>query len=67
MSECESKFTFQWDDDEDDGSFVLDDHTELNFYSANSLKQHSSNIDVTPLVHIILILSWSVIAFTMLT
>ena len=35
--------------------FVQDQHAELNFYSANSLKQQSVGIHVTPLWHIILI------------
>jgi hypothetical protein len=35
--------------------FVLDQHVELDFYSANSLKQQSVGIHVTPLWHIILI------------
>ena len=32
---------FWWDDDDDDICFVLDQHAELNFYSASSLKQQS--------------------------
>ena len=44
---------FQWDDDE--VCFVLDQHTELDFYSASSLKQQSSDRHVAPLGHIILI------------
>jgi hypothetical protein len=31
---------FEWDDDE--GRFVLDQHAELDFYSASSLKQQSA-------------------------
>ena len=42
------KVNFQWDDDE--VRFVLDQHAELELYSASSLKQH-----VAPLGHIILI------------
>ena len=37
--------------------FVQDQHAELDFYSANSLKQQSVGIHVTPLGHIILIQS----------
>jgi hypothetical protein len=32
---------FQWDDDDDEVRFVLDQHTELDIYSASSLKQQS--------------------------
>jgi hypothetical protein len=35
--------------------FVLEQHAELDFYSANSLKQQSAVGHVTPLRHIILI------------
>jgi hypothetical protein len=44
---------FQWDDDE--VRFVLDQHAGLDFYSASSLKQQSADRHVTPLGHIILI------------
>ena len=44
--------TFWWDDN--DFRFVLDQHTELDFYSATSLKQQSVYRHVTPLGHIIL-------------
>ena len=44
---------FQWDDDE--VRFVLDQHAELDFYSASSLKQQSAGRHVIPLGHIILI------------
>jgi hypothetical protein len=44
---------FQWDDDE--VPFVLDQHAELDFYSASSLKQQSAGRHVAPLGHIILI------------
>ena len=37
--------------------FVLDQHAELDFYSANSLKQKSAGRHVAPLRHIILIQS----------
>jgi hypothetical protein len=42
-----------WDDDE--VRFVLDQHAELDFYSASSLKQKSVGRHVSPLRHIILI------------
>jgi hypothetical protein len=44
---------FQWDDDE--VRFVPDQHAELDFYSASSLKQQSAGRYVAPLGHIILI------------
>ena len=44
---------FQWD--EDDVCFVLDQHPKLDIYSASSLKQQSADRHVTPLGHIILI------------
>jgi hypothetical protein len=42
---------FQWDDDE--VRFVLDQHAELDFYSASSQKQQSTGRHVAPLGHII--------------
>jgi hypothetical protein len=45
---------FQWNDDE--FRFVLDQHAELDIHSASSLKQHSAGRHVVPLGHIILIL-----------
>jgi hypothetical protein len=53
---------FQWDDDE--VLFVLDQHVELHFYSASSLKQHSAGTHVAPLGHIILIPSQAVFALS---
>jgi hypothetical protein len=44
---------FQWDNDE--VRFVLDQHAELDFYSSSSLKQQSAGKHVAPLGHIILI------------
>jgi hypothetical protein len=44
--------------------FVLDQHAELDFYCASSLKQQSVGWHVTPLGHIILILSQPVFALT---
>ena len=35
--------------------FALDQHSELNFYSASSLKQQSAGRNVTPFGHINLI------------
>jgi len=40
---------------DNDIRFVLDQHAELDFYSASSLKQQSVGKHVAPLVHIILI------------
>ena len=37
-----------------DARFVLDQHAELDFYSASSLKQRSAGRHVAPLGHIIL-------------
>jgi hypothetical protein len=47
------KVTFWWDDD--DVRFVLEQHADLDFYSASSLKQESADSHVVPLGHIILI------------
>ena len=44
---------FQWDDD--DVRFVLDQYVEFDFYSASSLKQQSVGRHVAPLGQIILI------------
>jgi hypothetical protein len=41
---------FQWDYDE--VRFVLDQHAELDFYSARSQKQPSPGKNVAPLAHI---------------
>ena len=40
---------------DDDVHFVIDQHTELDFNSASSLKKQSAGRHVTPLGHIILI------------
>ena len=53
---------FQWDDDK--VRFVLDQHAELDFYSASSLKQQSVGRHVAPLEHIILIQSQPVFALS---
>jgi hypothetical protein len=50
---------FQWDDDE--VRFVLDQHTELDFFSASTLKQQSADRHVAPLI---LILSQPVFALS---
>jgi hypothetical protein len=57
-----SYINFQWDDDE--VRFVLDQHAELDFYSASSLKQQSAGRHVAPLGHIILIPSQPVFALS---
>ena len=51
----------QWNDDV---RFVLDQHAELDFHSASSLKQQSRDRHVTPLGHIILIQSQPVFVLT---
>ena len=53
---------FQWDDD--GVHFVLDQHAELDIYSASSLKQQFANRHVAPLGHFIPIPSQSVFAFS---
>ena len=52
----------KWNDDE--VRFVLDQHADLDFYSASSLKQQSADRHVAPLGHIILILSQPVFTLT---
>jgi hypothetical protein len=57
------QFNFQWDDDE--VRFVLDQHAKLDFYSAvSSLKEQSAGRHVAPLEHIILIPSQPVFALS---
>jgi hypothetical protein len=51
---------FQWDDDE--VRFVLDQQAELDLYSASSLNQQFAGKHVAPLGHIILIPSLPVVA-----
>ena len=53
---------FQWDDDEI--HFVLDQHSQLDFYGASSLKQQFVDRHVAPLGYIILILSQPVFAIS---
>jgi hypothetical protein len=55
-------FICQWDDDE--VRFVQDQHIELDFYIASSLKQLSAGRHVALLEHIILILSQPVFALS---
>jgi len=50
----QEQVTFGWHDN-DDVHFVLDQHTELDFYSASSLKQQSMSRHVAPLGHIVVI------------
>ena len=54
----------QWDDDV---CFVLDQHVELDIYSASSLEQQSAGRHVAPLGHIILISSQPVFCSCFLT
>jgi hypothetical protein len=51
----QEQVTFWWDDESDDDEVhcVLDQHAELDFYSASSLKQQSASRHVAPLGHII--------------
>jgi hypothetical protein len=51
-----------WDDDE--VRFALDQHIELDFYSASSLKQHSAGRHIAPLGYIILIPNQPVFALS---
>jgi hypothetical protein len=55
---------FQWDDDE--VRFVLDQHAYVDFHSASSLKQQSTDIHVAPLGHIILIQSQPLCLFSLM-
>ena len=52
----------QWNDDEI--RFVLDQHASFDFYSANSLKQRSTDRHIAPLGHIIVIPSQPVFALS---
>jgi len=54
---------FQWDDD-DEVRLVLDQHSELDFYSASSLKQQFAGRHATPHGHIILIASRAIFALS---
>jgi hypothetical protein len=50
--------------DDDEVRFVLDQHAELDFYSASSLKRQSAGRHVAPLGHIIPIASQPVFALS---
>jgi len=54
---------FQWDDNED--RFVLDQQAWLDFISACSLKQQFADRCVAPIGHIILIQSQPIFAFSL--
>jgi hypothetical protein len=56
------RVNFQCDDIE--VRFALDQHAELDFYSTSSLKQQSADRHVAPLGHIILIPSQPVFALS---
>ena len=58
----QKQVNFQWDNDEI--RFALDQHAELDIYSASALKQQSAGKHVVPLGHIILILSQPVFALS---
>ena len=49
---CREQVNFQRNDDEI--CFVLDQHAELDLYSASSLKQQSVDRNVAPLGHILI-------------
>jgi hypothetical protein len=53
-----------WREQDNEIGFVLDQHDELDFNRASSLKQLSMGRHVAPLAHIILILSQPVFALT---
>ena len=53
---------YEWDDDE--VCIVLDQHAEVDLYSASSLKQQSAGRHVAPFGHIILIPSQPVFALS---
>ena len=59
----EEQVNFQRDDDE--VHFILDQHAELDFYSARLLKQQSEGSHVAPMGHIILIPSQPVFALSL--
>ena len=50
--------------DDDEVCFVPDQHANLNFYSASSLKQQTADSYVAPLRHIILIPSQLILALS---
>jgi hypothetical protein len=55
---------WQTDSTNDEVHFVLDQHAELDFYSASSLKQQSASRHVAPLGHNILISSQPICAIS---
>jgi hypothetical protein len=57
----ENRLIFHYDEEI---RFVLDNHAELDVYSASSLKQQSEDMHVAPLGHIIMIPSQPVFAFS---
>jgi hypothetical protein len=59
---CWEQVNIKWDDDK--VRFVLDQHAELDFYSARSLKQQSTDRHGAPLGHIILIPSQPLFALS---
>jgi hypothetical protein len=58
----QEQVNFQWDDDE--VRFVLDQHAELDFYCASSVKKQFADRHVAPFGHIILIPSQPVLSLT---
>ena len=58
----QEQVNFQLENDE--VRFVQDEHVELDFYSASSLKQQSAYRHIAPLGHIILITSQPVFALS---
>ena len=58
------QINFQWDDD-DEVCFVLDQHASLDFYSASSLKQQSTDKHVVQLGQNILLLSQPVFTYSL--
>ena len=58
----QEQVNFQWDDN--DVCFLLDQHAKLDFYSASSLRQQSADRHVAPLGHIILFLGLPVFALS---
>ena len=62
MARTREQVNYQWDDD--DVRFVLDQNAELDFYSASSLKQQTACRHVAPIGHIILIPSHPVFALS---
>ena len=59
---CREQVNFQWNDDE--VGFALDQHAELDFYSASWLKQQSADRNVAPIRHINLTPSKHVFVFS---